>query len=144
VTNGSSPQDALRTRPVRPADIPAIKTIQEGSPEAAQWAPAAWMLTQCFVAEVDGLVRGFIAARRLVEGEGEILTIAVDPSARRLGVGSALIQAAREQVGPKLFLEVRASNQGAIAFYQRSGFRPVGSRDSYYSEPVEAAIVMES
>lgn len=144
MTGSSNPHDHLRIRPVRPSDIPAVTAIQHGAPEAAQWAPASWILTQCYVAELDGLVCGFAAARRIVEGEGELLTIAVALAARRKGVATALLDLVREQVGPRLFLEVRESNAGAIAFYERSGFRSVGRRNSYYSEPVEAAIVMES
>jgi ribosomal protein S18 acetylase RimI-like enzyme len=38
---------------------------------------------------------------------------------------------------------VRESNQGAIAFYERLGFRRVGWREGYYQQPVEAALILE-
>ena len=42
-----------------------------------------------------------------------------------------------------LYLEVRASNQAAIALYERFGFRDVGRRRNYYQHPTEDARVME-
>ena len=42
-----------------------------------------------------------------------------------------------------MFLEVRESNQSAIAFYAKHGFNKMGRRASYYHDPEEAAIVME-
>jgi ribosomal-protein-alanine N-acetyltransferase len=42
-----------------------------------------------------------------------------------------------------VFLEVRESNQAAIAFYSKHGFAKMGRRPSYYRVPDEAAIVME-
>ena len=44
--------------------------------------------------------------------------------------------------GSGLWLEVRASNRGAAAFYERAGFVVVGHRLAYYPEPTEDAIVM--
>jgi ribosomal protein S18 acetylase RimI-like enzyme len=40
-------------------------------------------------------------------------------------------------------MEVRESNAGAIAFYQKQGFSKSGRRPGYYRDPVEAAILME-
>ncbi len=43
----------------------------------------------------------------------------------------------------RLFLEVRESNKGGIAFYEKHGFLKTGRRAGYYHHPDEAAIVME-
>ena len=48
---------------------------------------------------------------------------------------------AREAI-KNLFLEVRESNLGAIAFYERFGFSKIGRRKIYYRDPEEAAITM--
>lgn len=78
---------------------------------------------------------GFVLAR-LVADEGEILSIAVDPSRRRDGVGHALMRALmrhlHHQRAEMLFLEVDETNQAARALYQRYGFEEVGRRPSYY------------
>lgn len=41
-----------------------------------------------------------------------------------------------------LWLEVRASNEGAIAFYEHAGFMVAGRRPAYYEQPAEDAILM--
>jgi ribosomal-protein-alanine N-acetyltransferase len=40
-----------------------------------------------------------------------------------------------------VFLEVRKSNDAAIALYGKLGFKPVGKRSNYYSETGEDALV---
>jgi len=42
-----------------------------------------------------------------------------------------------------VFLDVRESNESAIAFYEKWGFCKKGRRAGYYHDPEEAAIVME-
>ena len=41
-----------------------------------------------------------------------------------------------------LFLEVRESNEAAIALYRSVGFREIFLRENYYRDPTEAALVM--
>lgn len=57
---------------------------------------------------------------------GCLETIAVDPTARRLGVGSALLGEARRQAAaeglPDLTITVFSGNASALAFYARHGF----------------------
>ena len=43
----------------------------------------------------------------------------------------------------KVFLEVRKSNQSAIDFYINNGFKVIKSRDNYYHNPVEDALILE-
>ena len=83
----------------------------------------------------EGDVAGFILCRSIA-GEAEILTLAVDPAHRRLGVGAALTEAAlglAAATAGSMFLEVAADNQGAIALYETAGFEPVGRRVRYYA-----------
>ena len=42
----------------------------------------------------------------------------------------------------RLFLEVRGSNQPALAFYAAAGFRLLYARREYYQDPVEDGLVM--
>jgi ribosomal-protein-alanine N-acetyltransferase len=44
--------------------------------------------------------------------------------------------------GRLLYLEVRLTNLGGRAFYERRGFRRIGTRKGYYQHPPEDAVVM--
>ena len=95
--------------------------------------------------DAEGNTVGYVVLYCMYE-EAEILNVAVAPQARRNGIASALIGAAVEE-GEKrgaaaFFLEVRASNEPAIALYKKFGFSPIGVRKRYYSAPVEDAIEM--
>ncbi len=82
--------------------------------------------------------KGFILCRSIA-GEAEILTIAVDPAARRRGWGAALVEMAAgiaaETGSEALFLEVEVENAAAIALYAATGFARVGVRKGYYPHP---------
>lgn len=79
---------------------------------------------------------GFLMGRA-VAGEAELLTLAVLPSARRHGIGAALVQQfvteARGRGAAEAFLEVAADNIAALALYQSAGFVTVGRRKGYYA-----------
>jgi len=77
----------------------------------------------------------------------DLCNLAVAHSQRRKGVAERLLQevssfAEKRQV-KRILLEVRESNLGAIALYQKSGFRQIGIRKGYYHMPEEDAILME-
>lgn len=69
----------------------------------------------------------------MVADECNLLNIEVGRDYRRQGVGKILMdQLKLFAAGHKIFLEVRESNQAAIALYQSCGFSPVGGRSRYY------------
>ncbi|PYE89209.1 ribosomal protein S18-alanine N-acetyltransferase [Phyllobacterium leguminum] len=78
---------------------------------------------------------GFVLARLTID-EAEILTIAVSPAFRRLGVGRELMDAVLRHLhhvrAQTLFLEVDQANIAAQALYRRLGFIKVGERPAYY------------
>jgi len=93
---------------------------------------------------------GFILARTAA-GEAEILTLAVAPTARRRGLGHALVTIAAshaQQSGAQaLFLEVALSNIAARALYAQLGFTEAGRRKGYYARqgsPPEDALILRS
>lgn len=139
-------------RKFRPDDSVALAKILHSSAEASQWPPESYQqLTRlpgsvALVCEADGRVSGFLIARQVLD-EAEVLNVAVLPEARRKGQASALLAAACEQLRRsgvlRVFLEVRASNQPAIAFYRKHGFNESGRRKAYYRDPVEDALCME-
>ena len=93
-------------------------------------------------------LRGFVLSR-LAADEAEILTIAVDPALRKIGVGRDLLRAHLGEVAAagaaRIFLEVDENNAAALALYARFGFVQVGKRQGYYKKPdgkSAAALVM--
>ncbi|WP_426020567.1 ribosomal protein S18-alanine N-acetyltransferase [Brevundimonas sp. DWR2-3-1b1] len=84
------------------------------------------------IAETDGFV-----LIRIVLDEAEILTLAVLPKARRLGLGRRLVEeaavAATKGGAARLFLEVAEDNAPARALYDRAGFSQIGRRKAYYA-----------
>jgi ribosomal-protein-alanine N-acetyltransferase len=139
-------------RPFREADAAAAAEILQASPEAAQWTAwgfkelLGWQGVVALVTEDARKVSGFIVGRQVGE-EAEILNLAVIVANRRKGEGRALLKRALEEFRTRqvsrVFLEVRESNEGGIAFYARHGFSKTGRRASYYHDPEETAILME-
>lgn len=79
--------------------------------------------------------------------EIEIVNIATSPKLRRKGMAFALM---RTLIGEalslgvsRILLEVKETNQPAIALYQSFGFKPIGVRKGYYRDTGEDAIVLE-
>jgi ribosomal-protein-alanine N-acetyltransferase len=85
---------------------------------------------------------------RMIAGEAEVLTLAVEPAQRRQGVALALLEAALGLAAVSaeaMFLEVAADNEGALALYRKAGFVAVGKRRGYYARAAGSsadAIVM--
>jgi ribosomal-protein-alanine N-acetyltransferase len=82
--------------------------------------------------------------------EGEILTLAVSESCRRLGVASGVLRAALQQLEKlevkTVYLEVEATNEPAKQTYAKFGFETFGVRRGYYanSENGDALILRTS
>lgn len=92
----------------------------------------------------DGTVLGYAGLQTVLD-EGYINNVAVDEQFRRQGVADELISAFVRFGQAKLAfltLEVRASNEPAIALYKKHGFSEVGRRTNYYDDPKEDAILM--
>ena len=97
------------------------------------------------VEERDGVVVGYVGSQSSPP-EADIMNVAVSPDYRRQGIGESLMIALGEALTQKgiesLTLEVRASNEGAIALYSRLGYEQVGCRPNYYTDPKEDALIM--
>ena len=98
--------------------------------------------TTAYVAEDEGKILGYIGL--YLSGEdADITNVAVTSSARRRGIGKALITAAKNSLGVmNLFLEVRESNLAARSLYDSEGFVTDGKRKNFYQNPREDAILM--
>ena len=125
-----------------PEDLAAL--YARAFPGSRPWSPdEVTQLTAApgFVVTLDA---GF-ALGRAVAGEAELITIAVDPSARRRGLGRALLAAfearARVLAAETAFLEVAEDNAAALGLYRATGWTETGRRSGYYKRttgPVDA------
>lgn len=71
----------------------------------------------------------------MVVGEAELLDYVVDPKLQGQGIGRGFLEWIVEQLSPvaeRFYLEVRASNEAAIALYEATGFAEMGMRPNYY------------
>lgn len=142
---------ARAVRRFRTQDIDRLLEVLQESPEAASWARDSFLEAAeeagslALVLEDNGEFIAFLIGR-LVRDQAEVLNLAVSRSHRRTGAGSMLLEAAladfRAQGGETAYLEVRESNTGAIAFYEKHQFTRIGRRKAYYQDPIEAAVTM--
>lgn len=140
----------LSVRPIEWRDVEAILAIQHASPEVAQWtahdyAGVTTGVMAGWVAEEHATVIGFLVARRAA-ADLEILNFAVRADVRRRGLGTSLLREClawgKTFQAERALLEVRASNQAALRFYERYGFRAAGRRVRYYTAPVDDALLL--
>lgn len=98
--------------------------------------------------ESQSEVLGYAIFNYLVD-ECHLLNIAINPKFQGKGFATKLLNGillrASESDMVKVILEVRASNQAAINFYQKEQFMQIGCRKKYYKtiDGYEDAIVME-
>lgn len=96
-------------------------------------------------ATVGEKVLGYIGVIEIC-GEGDITNVAVHPNFRRLNIGRLLLNKAendaRERGCTAVTLEVRVSNEAAIALYTSEGYKSQGIRKGFYDKPKEDALIM--
>jgi ribosomal-protein-alanine N-acetyltransferase len=92
---------------------------------------------------VAGDEQAFVLVRAVAD-ESEILSLGTHPRARRGGLARALVEAAcveaHRRGARRMFLDVAADNEAALALYGRAGFAAAGRRKAYYSRPMGEAI----
>lgn len=139
-------------REARPEDVGAVAALERSAPEAAHWSSLAYQ--QIFagspprlflVAEDEKGMAGFLVAST-ASPEWELENLAVAQDRRRQGIARRLLEEllarARRQEADAVWLEVRASNATARRLYQACGFSLRGTRKSYYSNPLEDAVLL--
>ena len=142
---------AVRVSPLRRRHLRSVIRIEE------ECYPRPWSAT-IFLSELAqrtsrrytvGTLGPLVVAYSglmVVEEDGHVTTLTVDPAWHHRGIGTVLLldQArAAPSIGVRnLTLEVRASNTPAQVLYRRFGFAPVGVRRGYYEETGEDAIIM--
>lgn len=100
----------------------------------------------CWIVALEGdSVIGYVGSQSVM-GWADMMNLAVHPDHRRLGVAINLIDTLVAELKSRdvtcLTLEVRISNQPAIALYEKMGFAQVGRRPGYYHNPREDALIL--
>jgi ribosomal-protein-alanine N-acetyltransferase len=105
--------------------------------------PAEEMNTEAGSKDSAAIV-GFIVAE-LQRREGHIITIDVVAEARRSGVGSALLDAAENELrqagAETVTLETAVNNEAAIRFYKQKGYFVEKTVCGYYSNQLDALVL---
>jgi ribosomal-protein-alanine N-acetyltransferase len=144
---------SLSIERMRPADLSEVLAIERAS-FSMPWSRGAFLyemeqnqVARCWVGRENGQVVGYICLWEVAD-ELHITNVAVQPEARRHGIGRSLLEIVFERAragGARMvLLEVRPSNVEALALYDSFGFRVVGRRRGYYHDTGEDALVMEA
>ena len=129
----------LEIGPARARDLPAVASLQRRAfpPRLAYTLGTLvllWILpwSRLLVARRDGKIVGCVIGDRVLEGS-RIINLAVEPAARRQGIGSALLYAAERAlpVGD-MTLMVQTGNTAARALYRRVGYEDESENPNYY------------
>ncbi|MES1992782.1 MAG: ribosomal protein S18-alanine N-acetyltransferase [Pseudomonadota bacterium] len=131
--------DGILERPLTLQDLPAIMAIER---RAYEFPWTTGIFTDCLrVGYTAWGLEEFATLRAycitsIAAGEAHILNLCVDPSYQGLGLGGRLLgrmlDLARKRQVERVLLEVRPSNEQAMALYHRHGFSKVGERRGYY------------
>lgn len=133
------PEAEVLVRSMRHEDLPLVSDIERRSYEFP-WSHGVFrdcLLAgyQCIVLERDGNVAGY-GILSVAAGEAHILNLCVDPGWRSRGYGERLLDdilfRARTSSVREIFLEVRPSNEHALALYRKKDFHKVANRPAYY------------
>ena len=140
----------ITIRRMQPSDLPQVCDIEKEN-FSLPWSEKSFSDsmerndTVFLVALADDEIAGYIGCY-CIAGEGEITNVAVKSSCRRNGIGGMLLEKLYEEGAlldtQEFFLEVRESNEAAIALYSRQGFVKEGIRKNFYEQPVENALIM--
>ncbi|MFW6448389.1 MAG: GNAT family N-acetyltransferase [Halobacteriota archaeon] len=150
-------------RPVDRGDITAVAALERRCFDEP-WPPVAFaqfVEADGFLVAVDpdrrpdgsgppdGTLAGYVVTTPSSEAPttvAHVRDLAVDPEYRRSGLAGRLLEHSlsgyTKRGLSRVRLEVRASNEPAIALYRKRGYRPARQIPRYYADG-EAAIVME-
>lgn len=144
-------QDDTRWRPATPDDATQIAELElelfgdTAWPEPVVREELAGPHRSYTVIEQNGRILGY-GGVLVVQGDGDIQTIAVTPEVRGTGLGRALLDhllnETRRLGARQVFLEVRADNPVAIGLYERTGFEHIAVRRGYYQPGNIDAMIM--
>ena len=111
---------------------------------ASELAKPSSLCLGAYDADTGRLV-GYLVISRYVDA-WHVMNVAVEPGHRRHGIATTMLERLFELTAGRgrrgYTLEVRVSNSGAVALYERLGFKPRGVRRGYYTDNREDALIM--
>lgn len=141
----------MQIRRMSEKDIDAVAELEKkifSSPWSKESIQKAFSLNEniYLVAEEKNEIVGYCGIWTSFE-TADLCNIAVHPEWRRRGIADEVLAEAfrlcRKSQVEQLLLEVRESNNGAIALYKKNGFVSIDVRKAYYKSPIENAIIMQ-
>jgi ribosomal-protein-alanine N-acetyltransferase len=142
-------EENIEIRRLGYSDLPQVIAVERRA-FPTPWSLAMFVLELskpsgvCLAATIADELVGYLICSRY-DDVWHLMNVAVDPSRRRRGVGTALLVQMLERAGlgqDRYTLEVRTSNLGAIKLYERFGFTAAGTRRRYYQDTGEDAVIM--
>ena len=140
----------ITVRAMQPEEVALVAALEEEC-FSMPWPEEAVALElsnplSCWLVAYDGQeFAGYVGSQAVLD-EADMMNLAVKPGYRRRGIAGALVGALVEKLKEKgvrcLTLEVRASNESAIALYEKLDFCQVGRRPRYYQKPREDALIL--
>jgi len=141
---------AVDVRTLRPGDLDAIDEIERRAyPTPWSRSMFAGELSKpsgiCLGAFQGEDMLGYLIVARYVDA-WHVMNVAVDEPFRGRGVASQMLEQLFERTDDDVergyTLEVRVTNDTAIALYRRLGFVETGIRRGYYTDNREDALIM--
>ncbi len=140
-------------RSMRRGDVAAV-TALEAETFTMPWSDATFRglmrrkdVDALVAVENDDTLVGYAVAWGVLD-QGELANLCVRPEQFGSGLAARMLEEVLERLAARgvsqCFLEVRESNARARRFYERHGFREVGRRKRYYTDPDEDALVLYS
>lgn len=159
VPNARANEEGVAYKPLDAAHVEAVAALEMSLMGSDAWNAnlvadelgrsdrcwwAAYAADPSMPLPADARLVGY-AGGWVVDGDVQILKVAVVPDMRRCGIARELLARvagdARNLGASTSSLEVRASNAAAQALYERLGYRGLGKRPRYYSDGEDAVIM---
>ncbi len=145
--------DGFVVRPARIEDVPAVAAL-EGEVFTDPWPTHLYVQEidqplrfQRVVTTTEGWVVGYLFACWQVD-ELHVLKVACNPIYQGRGIATTLLDEALAEVargrGRGIILEVRPSNQRALALYRYLGYTTLGRRTRYYPDGEDALVMFRA
>ena len=143
-------QNEIRLEPMTEAHVPAVAALEQvcfSDPWSEQSVRSELTnpLSLWLVALDGDAVAGYVGSQTVLD-EADVMNVAVAPAYRRQGIARQLLKRLQICLADRgvrsLTLEVRVSNEAAIALYVALGYVQVGRRPNYYLKPREDALIL--
>lgn len=132
-------------RPFYERDLSQLKKIEKGSFVEYPWTEEDFIIFlrklekghEAYVSEWREYILGFMLVSKNTWNY-EIISLAVSPEFRRIGIGQSLIEFIKSKLIPysreDIYARVRASNKEALQFFETQGFSIIDKYDKCYSD----------